>query len=286
MTFVAAPLTPFVILLIAGMGLAVVSLVGAIPFVGEIIAGLLFFISLAVGFVLMLVLMGILAGYNLIFPTIAAEGTDTFDAMSRSFAYVYARPWRLAFYSLVILVYGAITVLFVSFAVFLLLLLTHTFAGLGVNAFGLANGAYSGESKMDTLWPAPQFGHLSPMTNWYAMSWSESVGAFFMHIWVFLLIGLIGAYVVSFYHSSHTILYFLLRRSVEGQSLTDVYKEEPVPETRAPATPAAETAAAPAAAAPAAPTPAASITEPPATPSTAPAETPPAAASPPPESSS
>jgi hypothetical protein len=246
-TFLAAPLTPFVILLVAGLALSAVSLVGAIPVIGEILAGLLFFISLAVGFVLMLILMGILAGYNLIFPTIAAEGTDTFDAMSRSFAYVYARPWRLAFYTAIMLMYGTITILFVSFAVYLILTLTHFFAGLGINFFGAAYGSYSGQSKLDTLWPSPEFGHLAAPVNWWAMSWSEYIGAIFMHFWVFLLIGVIGAYVVSFYYSSHTILYFLLRRSVEGQSLTDVYKEElpPAPPSP-PAVPAAAEAVTPA----------------------------------------
>ena len=59
------------------------------------------------------------------------------------------------------------------------------------------------------------------------MSWSEYLGSLFLHFWVFLLISAIGAYVISYYFSTHTIIYLLLRRSVDGQGLREVYLEEP-----------------------------------------------------------
>ena len=39
-----------------------------------------------------LILLGLTGGFNLMYPTIAVEGSDSFDAISRSFSYVYARP--------------------------------------------------------------------------------------------------------------------------------------------------------------------------------------------------
>ena len=175
----------------------------------------------------MLLVLGILGGFNLLYPTIAVEGSDAFDAMSRSFAYVYARPWRLLFYTVVSLIYGVITYLFVSFAVYLVLFITHTFAGWGTNFFGNANGHYSGLPKLETLWPTPKLDHLIAPTNWYAMNGTEYVGALFLHFWVYLFIVSLGAYVISYYFSSNTILYLLLRRSVDGQSTTDVFLDEP-----------------------------------------------------------
>jgi hypothetical protein len=225
-TLVTAPLTPFVILLVGGLGVAIISMAGAIPYVGEILAGILFVISLAAGFVLMLVLLGILAGYNLIYPTVCTEGSDTFDAMSRAFAYVYARPWRMIFYTLIIIVYGAVTLLFLKIAIFLLLWVTHVFAGWGINFFGAAYGTYTGLPKLETMWPTPEIGNLARPANWSAMSGTEYVGALMLNFWVYALVSVLGAYVVSYYHSAHTILYFLMRRSVEGVSLTEVYQEE------------------------------------------------------------
>jgi hypothetical protein len=44
---------------------------------------------------------------------VAAEGTDSFDAMSRGFSYVYSRPWHFAWYQAVAGVYGWICITFV-----------------------------------------------------------------------------------------------------------------------------------------------------------------------------
>jgi hypothetical protein len=224
--FVKTPLVPFLILLGIGLAMALVALLGAIPFIGPILIGILFFAFLGVAFVLMLLLLGILGGFNLLYPTIAVEGADSFDAMSRSFAYVYARPWRLLLYYLCSLLYGVITLTFVCFCAYLILLLTHTFVGWGMNLFGTHYGAMSGVPELQTLWPEPRFLHLISPVNWYAMSWGEFIGALFLHFWVYLLIAGIGAYVISYYFSSHTIIYLLLRRSVDGQNLREIYLEE------------------------------------------------------------
>ena len=223
--FVTTPLTPFVIVLVLGLIMAVVSLAGAIPWIGPLIIGAAFFAFLGVSFVVMLLLLGILGGFNLLYPTIAVEGADAFDAMSRSFAYVYARPWRLLLYTVTSLVYGVVTFLFVSFVAYLILLLTHTFVGWGMDLFGLHYGAMSGVGALETLWPTPRFLQLAGPINWYAMSWPEFGGALLLHFWVFLLIADIGAYVISYYFSSHTIIYLLLRRSVDGQGIGEVFME-------------------------------------------------------------
>jgi hypothetical protein len=41
-----------------------------------------------------------LVGWPLMWSTVSVEGTDAFDALSRSYAYVYHRPWRLLWYVL------------------------------------------------------------------------------------------------------------------------------------------------------------------------------------------
>lgn len=248
--FIKVPLAPLVIVLALGAGLGALGLVGAIPFVGEIIMGLLFVVYLAIAFVLMLLVLGILGGFHLLYPTLAVEGSDTFDAMSRAFAYVYARPWRLGFYTLISLFYGVLTLLFFSFAIYLILALTHGFVGWGTSVFGYNPGWYSGMPKLDTLWPSPHFGHLINPINWYAMSTTECIGAFFLHFWCFLFISCIGAYVISYYYSAHTMIYLLIRRSVDGQSLSEVCPNDPVaPAPAKVAPPAPDAPAAPAAAA-------------------------------------
>jgi hypothetical protein len=223
--FIKAPIAPFIILLAFGLIITLGGLVGAIPWVGPILFGALLFVFLGLAFILMLLCLGIIGGFNLFYPTIAVEGADAFDAMSRSFAYAYARPWRLAFYTIVSLVYGVLTFLFVSFAVYLIFTLTHTFAGWGMNLFGWNHGTFSGIPALETIWPAPRLLDLAQPINWQAMSWPEYIGSILLHFWVFLLITGIGAYVVSYYYSTHTIIYLLLRRSVDGQNLREIHLE-------------------------------------------------------------
>src|SRR5206468_8815700 len=115
-----------------GLIVALGGALGNIPFFGPIIVGGLFFLALAAGFVMSLVLLGLVGGLNLMYPTIAVESSDSFDAISRSFSYLYARPWRLAFYTVVSVVYGALTYLFVRLFIYLMLMLTHKFVGYGI----------------------------------------------------------------------------------------------------------------------------------------------------------
>ena len=51
----------------------------------------------------------------MMYATISAEGSDSFDAISRSYSYVYQSPWHYIWYSLVALAYGAVVVFFVGF---------------------------------------------------------------------------------------------------------------------------------------------------------------------------
>ena len=60
------------------------------------------------------VLVG-LVGWPMMYATISAEGSDSFDAISRSYSYVYQSPWHYIWYSLVAIGYGAVVVFFVGF---------------------------------------------------------------------------------------------------------------------------------------------------------------------------
>jgi hypothetical protein len=232
--FITAPLLPLMIIVVLGAMLSLGGLVGSVPYIGEILLGIFFCVFLAGAVIMMLVMLGVIGGFNLMYPTIAVEGSDAFDACSRSWAYVYGAPWRLILYTVISLVYGIITLLFVSFAAYLVLSLTHTFVGLGTDLFGITHGHFNGLPKLETLWPSPKLNQLHQPINWWAMNWSEWLGSVFLHFWVFIVITLVGAYAMSLHYSIHTILYFLLRRAVEGQSINDVYREEEAGEAAAP----------------------------------------------------
>ena len=223
-SFLFAPLIPAVI--VAALGF-VVWLGSLILYnwgwgIGEVLNGVLFFLPLIAGFVMALVAVGTVGGLNLMYPTIAVEGSDSFDAISRSFSYVYARPWRMAFYSLAALVYGVLCYLFVRFFAFLMLKLAHISVGLGV----FAKGNSGLVNKFDTMWPGPSLGSLHGPFDWGACWGAQAFGAWLIAFWVYVVIGFVAAFLVSFFFSANTVIYYLLRKKVDATDLDDVYVEE------------------------------------------------------------
>ncbi len=250
-SFFSAPLIPIALVCVIGAVVFLGGLFCAIPYLGEIVAGLLWPLALFGGFIMVLVMVGAVGGFMLMFPTVAVEGSDSFDALSRSFSYVYSKPWRTSFYVLVSGIYGSICYLFVRLFAHLVLNATHMAAGLGMNVDGSGKNAAVG--KLDAIWqrtailePGRFFGEFGLGTG--TLNGSETFAAFFIAVWTFIVVGLVASFVISFFFSSSTLIYYLLRREVDATDIEDVYLEEYEEETLAPAaapTPAAEKPAEP-----------------------------------------
>lgn len=206
--YVLAPLiAPMVIGAIA-LVMAMAGLLFWIPLV-NIGASLMFIAALGAGFVMALLFIGWLAGVNLMYPALAVEGTDAFDAVSRSYSYVFARPWRFVSYTIVSLIYGAATYLFVGVFIYLTIAMTQ----MAVCAW------YPGLAEM---FPAPKFGQLiyTPV----ASQGSSQVAAMLIRIWVHLIIGVLGAYAISYYFSAYSIVYLLLRKYTDGTDMGEIHE--------------------------------------------------------------
>ncbi len=61
---------------------------------------------LAAGLVMTFLLLGLAAGWPLMIASAAVEGEDSFDAMSRTYAYVRQRPWHYVAYAAITLIVG------------------------------------------------------------------------------------------------------------------------------------------------------------------------------------
>lgn len=223
-SFFAAPLVPVGVMVLVGVLLALGGFVGAIPYVGEVLAGLIALLAIFGGFVVALVALGLLGGINLMVPAVAVEGSDSFDAISRSFSYVFSRPWRMGVYSLVSLVYGSACYLFVRLFAFLILWSVHFTSGLTMNLDG--SSLLESRGKLDAIWPMPSFHELSPPITWATLGSTEQIGAFLFCVWSALVVGMVAAFLVSFFFTANTTIYFLLRHRVDATDMEDVYVEE------------------------------------------------------------
>lgn len=223
LSFLTAPLLPLGLMLLVGVGIMLAGLVLNLA-VLDAVVGLLFVLVLIAGLAIAFLLVGWFFGGSLMYPTIAVEGSDSFDAMSRSFSYVLNRPWRSLLYGLVAVVYGTITYLFVRFFVFLALISSRAFLKVTV---GMGETMGPAADKVDVVWAQPTFDNLWGSFNWEAMGWfTDNITATLIGFWTFLLAGLVLAYLVSYFASASTVIYLLLRRQVDATDTDDVYVEE------------------------------------------------------------
>ena len=89
-----------------------------------------------------------------------------------------------------------------------------------------ARGAAENATKLQFLWRIPELSDLYAMGDRSQMVRWEIFPAVILGICVLLTIGLLWAFLVSFYFSASTIIYFLLRREVDATDYEDVYLEE------------------------------------------------------------
>ena len=161
------------------------------------------------------------------YGTISAEGSDSFDALSRSYSYVYQSPWHYIWYGLVALAYGAIVVFFVglmgSFTVYLGKLgMSPTASMLSSRApeylFVYAPTSFGWRDLL--LGNAPESELLA------TMSWYKFVGAFMVGVWLYLTFLMVVGFAYSFFWCESTIVYLLMRRKVDDTELDEVYLED------------------------------------------------------------
>jgi hypothetical protein len=213
-SFFTVPLAPLCIIAFIGIFIFLLGLIGNIPRIGELIMGIFMFLILMTGGLITVFLIGTIAGFNLMFPAVACDGSDCFDVISRSFSYVYAKPWRMSFYTAVAAVYGTICYMFVRFFAFLLLLVTHRLLQFGI---------LGDNSKLTAIWAGPNFWNLLGQASSTTTNWTQSLAAFLVHLCLLAVIGLVVSFVISFYFSANTIIYALMRNRVDNTALDDVY---------------------------------------------------------------
>jgi hypothetical protein len=189
--------TPFCPLL--GIGFftllcAVLGLLYRLPQVGPILAGIFAPVALLAGLVMTLILVSLAVGWPLMHATVAAEGEDGFDALSRSFAYVNQRPLRYA--ACVVGAWGL---------GILGLIVVDLFARMTVHMAQWALGFGAPGDLLATLFQfqggtAP----VAPMARNIHTFWLSLVGRV-AHAWIY-----------SYFWTTAAIIYLLLRQDVDG----------------------------------------------------------------------
>jgi hypothetical protein len=219
LSFFAAPLVPLGIIFIMGILISIIGLITNIPVAGPPVLGILMPVALLFGFLATIIVFGTAAGFGLMFPVIAYEGSDCFDSTSRSFSYLFARPWRTLFYDFLAFVYGFICFLFVWFFAYLMLVITRSF--LKITIFTASSDGV--QNTLSTLWPSLSFTNFTNFSNANPHNISESIGAVLILINLLIVSGFVLSFLTSYFFTVNSIIYALIRKHVDQIDTSDIY---------------------------------------------------------------
>lgn len=277
-SYVAAPLFPMILIGVFMFLLMIFGWFEWIPIFGDIIvAGLFWPVVILIGLIMAIVLVGMI-GWPLMIATISTEGSDSFDALSRSYSYVYQAPWQYLWYNFLAVVYGAVLIFFIGLMASLMIFLGKWGVSSAVGpasedpawdrdpaflfyyaptSFGWRDLLISGNQHVV---PRPARGPSEPpLTRAEGrlqftpeheanMKWYNHTGAAMVAFWLYPLFLLVVGFGYSYFWSVSTIIYFLMRHHVDDTDMDEVHMEDEEledpfmkPATPPPAAPAAPT---------------------------------------------
>ena len=214
-SFVSAPLLPLGMVGIFAFGVIGLGMIAAIPRIGELLMVLLFGFLLLLGFLVTLMALGIVAGGLLLFPSIAYEKTTGLDSIGRAFNYVLKYPVWMFYYVLISGGLGTFFYLALRLLIFLAIYLTYNLLLAGMT---IARQT----PKLERIWPKPDLlSFLQTASN--PAGWSESVSAFVIHLFMLAIVGILLSYIISYFFSSATVIYALMRKKIDRIETNRIY---------------------------------------------------------------
>ncbi len=195
-----APLLPIGGVLLAAIPVAVLGLLMRAN-VGLLLGGFLWPLALAAGAFMALLLLGVLFGWPLMWATISAEGTDSFDALSSSYAYLFQRPLHYVCYAAVAGFFG-----------WLGWLLVQNFAAGVVWMSYWAAGWGSGSDQIQSI-----------LGGGESLTGVGYAGSVLVRFWAGCVKLLAVGYLFSYFWTAAVAIYFLLRRDVDATETDEVF---------------------------------------------------------------
>lgn len=212
LSYFGGPLFPAVGIALIGIPAFLMGLLMLAGGVGIVIAAVVWPLLMAAGLLMAVLLLGLIFGWPLMWPTISAEGTDSFDALSRSYNYLFRRPLHYLFYAIVAALLGALG-----------WLLVKAFAGgvIGLTYWAASWGC--GTEQIAAVLPGSE----SPLTT------VGAAGAWLIHLWTVCVKLLAVGFVYGYFWTASTAIYFLLRRDEDQTEMDEVYLDEDASEPSA-----------------------------------------------------
>ena len=263
-SYLLSPLVPLLIIAVIVFFMSIYGALALIPIFGDIVLYGVGFPLIILGGIVMAILLIGLVGYPMMYTTISTEGSDTFDALSRSYNYVFQAPWQYIWYALVAVVYGAAVTFMVIVVGCLMVylgkwavsqpsamapsrkpdfLFVYSPKSLGWQELMLKGSpaeiearyavveekTATGESTKVVLKDKVEYAPVNKEADKAFrddMTWWNEAGAGMVTFWMILVFLLMIGFSYSYFWSASTMIYLLMRKKVDEVELDEVYIEE------------------------------------------------------------
>jgi hypothetical protein len=138
--------------------------------------------------------------------------------LQRGYNYVFERPWHYLGLGLVTMVHSSVVIFFVWLMGQVIVYLTAWAVGSGLSDQTAAQAMSAVPALVAAAPDALPAVSVDPASS----SWT----ALFVGGWTRVVAALVVGFVYSYFWTAATIIYFLLRRSVDGNELDEIYVPE------------------------------------------------------------
>ena len=190
---------------------------------GLLLVGVLWLPVLLGGFLMTVLLLGLLFGWPLMWGTIATEGSDAFDAISRSYAYTFQRPLRYLFYVTVAALLGLLGSLLVWGVSESTVHLGYWGTGWGAGNARIA--AVRHDADYDWRTARPEDAETERQTGAWKNGLPIRAGVALVGFGVALVRTATCAFAYSYFWCVAAAIYMLLRNDVDHTEMDDVHLE-------------------------------------------------------------
>jgi hypothetical protein len=251
LSYVTAPLFPMAFMLALVILMVIYGFIHMIPGLGELIDALFWWLIVGFGLLMAVLLVG-LVSWPMMAAAVSTEGTDSWEAVSRSYSYLIQAPWHFVWYNLVALAYGAVIIFFVGFMGSLMVylanwgvsqtpfiqsvdrepsyLFVYAPTSFGWRELLLQGVKVNNDGKIISV---VDHGEINPSAYDLYLNGPNGIGivkktgaAVVSCIWLYLIFLLVIGFGYSYFWTASTIIYLLMRRKVDDAEMDEIYLEE------------------------------------------------------------
>lgn len=226
------------ILLIAGL---VLSLIGKIPYFGELFVGIMAIPAFAVSLFIIYLLIVLLFTFTLAPSVIGVTKSDAFDTLFEVFSCVNDQPWRLVLWQGAMKLFSFIGIIVLGFfsvkAVSLGSTVVRVFMGLKLDEI-LNNSLSLFKFTLPSYIPFTLHNYISrgfeiigasilfSPPSFSALGWAKDIAAVLLGITIYVIFFFILSYGTSIWFAGNTVIYLVLVKKKDDRNLLEVKEEE------------------------------------------------------------